>query len=245
MTPRVIRYRAIADELRSRIESGGLGSGQLLPSESELSSEFEASRVTIRKALEQLRNAGLVDSRQGFGWFVAADVVQQSLDHLDTIEAQLAEGSRESQREVISFAFVEASGWVADQLGSGQVLEVRRRNLVDGRPFGRVTVWCTGDLGSDLSRSDVESATFHELMPVTLGGATQTISAMAADHDDAQLLDIPDGSPVLVAQRVTCDTSGRPVLVSQHVYPGHLTEFVVDLPTTSASLSPAGLRLVN
>ncbi|MEE9417223.1 MAG: UTRA domain-containing protein, partial [Acidimicrobiales bacterium] len=89
------------------------------------------------------------------------------------------------------------------------------------------------------------SATFHELMPVTLGGATQTISAMAADHDDAQLLDIPDGSPVLVAQRVTCDTSGRPVLVSQHVYPGHLTEFVVDLPTTSASLSPAGLRLVN
>lgn len=245
MSQRVIRYRAIAADLRSRIESSRLGAGQLLPSESELSAEFDASRVTIRKALDELRKDGLVDSRQGFGWFVAADLVQQSLEQLDTIEAQLADSDRVSQREVVSFAFVEANEWVAAQLGAGKVLEVRRRNLVDGRPFGRVTVWCVEDLGSALSRADVESATFHELMPVTLGGATQAISARAAGREDAELLDIPVGSPVLVAERVTSDVDGRPVLASQHLYPGHLTEFVVDLPPSPVSLSPAGLRLLS
>ena len=67
--------------------------GRLLPSEAELSGAYSASRVTIRKALEVLRNDGLVDSRQGFGWFVAGEAVRQPLGGLVTIEAQLeAEG---------------------------------------------------------------------------------------------------------------------------------------------------------
>ena len=48
------------------------------------------SRVTVRKALELLRDEGLIDARQGFGWFVAADPVRQTLGRLGTIEDQLA-----------------------------------------------------------------------------------------------------------------------------------------------------------
>ena len=68
---RAIRYREIAEDLRQRVGRGDLAAGSLLPSESELSAEYAASRITIRKALELLREEGLVDSRQGFGWFVA------------------------------------------------------------------------------------------------------------------------------------------------------------------------------
>ena len=68
---RTIRYRDIADDLRRRLEGDELAEGRVLPSESELSATYSASRVTIRKALEALRAEGLVDSRQGFGWFVA------------------------------------------------------------------------------------------------------------------------------------------------------------------------------
>ena len=52
------------------------------------------------------------------------------------------------------------------------------------------------------------------------------------------------GSPVLRCERVTRSVDGDPVLVSEHVFPAHLTEFVVDLPHVEASIAPSGLRLV-
>jgi len=84
---RTIRYQEIAHTLRERVSAEG--PGHVLPSESELSAEFGVSRVTVRRALETLRDEGVLDSRQGFGWFVATAPLQQRLGSLDTIEAQL------------------------------------------------------------------------------------------------------------------------------------------------------------
>jgi GntR family transcriptional regulator len=242
---RTIRYRDIADDIRSRISAGEFAAGRLLPSEAELSAAYEVSRVTIRKALELLRQESLVDSRQGFGWFVAVDPVSQSLGRLGTIESQLAESGAAPVRKILDFGFAKAPRRVADELGAGSVLRVRRVNLADGAPFARVTVWCPERLGAELSRADVERSSFYDLIGVPLGGATQTIGAAAASADDAEVLDVPVGSPVLVCDRVTRDAEGNPVLVSEHVFPAHLTQFVVDLPHVAGSISPTGLRLVD
>ena len=241
---REVRYRAIADELRTRVEHGELAAGALLPSESELSAAYEVSRVTVRKALELLRDEGLIDARQGFGWFVASDPVPQTLGRLGTIEAQLGELGVGSERRVVAFRFVEAPARVRQVLGVDTVLEVRRVNLADGQPFARVTVWCPEDVGARLSRSDVESSPFYELVDAPIGGATQTIGAAAAGQDDATLLGVPAGSPVLRCERVTRGVDERPLLVSEHIYPGHRTEFVVELPHVEPSISASGLRLV-
>lgn len=242
---RTIRYRAIADELRDRISAGEFAAGRLLPSEAELSGAYDVSRVTIRKALEVLRSDGLVDSRQGFGWFVAVDPVSQSLGRLGTIESQLAESGAAPIRKILDFGYTEPPEAVALVLGDGPVLSVRRVNLADGAPFARVTVWCPERLSAELSRADVERSSFYELLDVALGGATQTIGAAAASDDDAEVLDVPAGSPVLVCDRVTRDADGTPVLVSEHVFPAHLTQFVVELPHVAGSISPTGLRLVD
>jgi GntR family transcriptional regulator len=241
---REVRYRAIADELRQRVESGELAAGALLPSESELSGAYDVSRVTVRKALDILRDEGLVDSRQGFGWFVATDPVRQSLGRLGTIEEQLAELGVGSERRVVGFRFTAAPPRVRQVLGVDTVLEVRRVNHADGQPFARVTVWCREDVGARLSRADVESSPFYELVDVPIGGAVQTIGAAAASREDADLLAVPVGSPVLRCERVTRGVDGRALLVSEHVFPGHRTEFVVDLPQAEPSISPSGLRLV-
>lgn len=241
---RTIRYREIADELRVAVAGGEYGAGRLLPSEAELSARFDASRVTVRRALELLRDEGLLDARQGFGWFVASAPVRQTLGHLATIEAQMARSGRTPERRVLDFAFVAAEGRVRDVLGVDQVLRVRRLNLADGEPFARVTVWCPADLGQHLSRADVERAPFYELLPNRIAGAVQTIGAAAASAEDARLLQVPVGSPVLVCERVTSDATGRAVLLSTHVFPAHRTEFVVDLPDVEPSIAPSGLRLV-
>jgi GntR family transcriptional regulator len=241
---REVRYRAIADELRRRVEGGDLPAGALLPSESELSAAYGVSRVTVRKALDLLRDEGLIDARQGFGWFVATDPVRQSLARLGTIEDQLGELGVASERRVVGFRFVAAPPRVRRLLGVDSVLEVRRVNLADGQPFARVTVWCPEEVGARLSRADVETSPFYELVGVPIGGATQTIGAAAADRDDADLLAVPVGSPVLRCERVTRDGNARPLLVSEHVFPAHRTEFVVELPRVEPSIGPSGLRLV-
>lgn len=241
---RTIRYRDIADDLRRRVADGEFAAGRVLPSEAELSGSYKASRVTIRKALEALRADGLVDSRQGFGWFVAASTVRQPLAHLATIEAQLAQEGRASERRILEFAFVRPPARVAEVLGVDKALKVSRLNLADGEPFARVTVWCPEELGADISRAQVAERSFYELLPVELGGATQTIGADAAEGDDAELLEVPVGSPVLVCERVTSTIEGRPVLIGQYVFPAHRTEFTVALERAEASIAPGGLRLV-
>lgn len=242
---RTPRYQLIADDLRERIRTGGYTSGRLLPSEANLSEEFDVSRVTVRRALEQLREAGLIDSRQGLGWFVAGDPVRQPLGELDTLEQQLAAAGATSTRRVLDFAFIDAPDRVAQVLGESRVLEVRRLNLADGEPFARVTVWCPEGQASRFSRHDVEARSFYDLLDVRVKGAEQTIGASAASAADAALLDVPAGSPVLVCERITLAEDGVAVLMSEHVYPGHLTVFSAELPSVGAGDGPAGLRLVD
>ena len=241
---RTIRYHQIAEELRARVSSGEYAAGRLLPSESDLSAEFSVSRVTVRKALELLRDEGLVSARQGFGWFVAGETVRQPLARLSTIEDQMRDSGVKPERRVLEFAFEKAPRDVARALGAQQTLRVKRVNMADGDPFAIVTVWCAADLAQHLSRADVERSPFYELLDVPLSGASQTIGADAATADEATLLKVPNGSPVLRCVRTTTDTAGRVVLVSHHVFPGHRTEFVVDLPTADQSIAPTGLRLV-
>ena len=237
---REVRYRAIADDLRRRIGQGELAGGHVLPSEAELTASYAASRITVRRALDILRDEGLVDSRQGFGWFVARDPLRQSLGRLGTIEEQLADAGVRAERRVLDFRFVPAPERACQVLGSRTVLEVRRLTLADGVPFARVTVWCTETIGARLSRDDVERATFYELIDVELGGATQSITAAACSPADAELLGVRAGSPVLCCERITRAVSSEPVLLSEHVFPAHRTELVVELPVSDRVDRPDG-----
>ncbi len=161
---RTIRYQQIATDLRGRIAE--LGGGRLLPSESDLSAEFAASRVTVRRALELLRDEGLVESRQGFGWIVSGEPLRQQLSELVTIEGELEAKGFEPSRQILEFAFETATKRVRAILGTDQVLRVRRLNLADGAPFAVVTVWCPAELGQHLSRRAVEHRPFYELLGI-------------------------------------------------------------------------------
>lgn len=247
-----MRYAEIAADLRDRIAGGALAPGGALESEAELSSRYGASRVTIRRALTLLRNEGLLVSRKGAGWFVAADPVRQDLGRMATIEGALAEAGIAPARRILTFGFEKASAEVADVLGlprGDEVLRVRRLNLAGDEPFAIVTVWVPAEHGAHISRDAVERATFYELLPlrgIVLGSATQTISAVAAGREEARLLRVPVGAPLLACRRITRDRAGRPVLYSEHRYPGHRTVFEVEIPRVAAGSAwgPSGVRVL-
>ena len=117
--------------------------------------------------------------------------MRQPLARLATIEEQMRDSGAAPERRVLEFAFEKAPKDVATSLGTSQVLRVRRVNLADGEPFAIVTVWCSAELGQNLSRADVERSPFYELLDVPLAGATQTIGADAATSEEAELLKVP------------------------------------------------------
>ena len=94
------RFREIADDLRERIALGEGGGSGAMDSEAALGQRYGASRMTVRKALELLRDQGLVDSRQGPGWFVSGAAFHQRLA-LGTFRhaaSAVSESGRELQR---------------------------------------------------------------------------------------------------------------------------------------------------
>jgi GntR family transcriptional regulator len=239
VTGRRYLYLSVADALRERLTAGEFQDGAL-PSELDLATELQVSRLTIRKALGQLRDEKLVESRRGSGWYPARGRVQHSLDQLGTIEGQLAEKGIVAERRILDFSFVPATGKVREVLQVDSVLRVTRLNLGDGEPVARVTAWCPERFGRDMSKSSVEQFSIYDLLPVQLGGATQVITAVEASEEEAALLCVPEGSACLMSERTTHDADGNPILYATAVFPGRSTAYVAHLAQERSS---AGLRL--
>ena len=245
-----MRYLDVAAALRASLVAGGYGAGGALESEAELGTRYGVSRVTVRRALEELRGEGLVNSRKGAGWFVAVDPIRQALGRVTTVEAALEASGVTAERRVLEFGFEPATPAVAASLAlepGSEVLRVRRLTLADGEPFALVTVWLPAALGAQLSRDDAQRAPFYELLAArgtVLGAATQLIGADIADADDVRLLGLAPGAAVLACRRVTRARDGAPVLASEHRYPAHRTTFEIDFPCASPTSEASGLRLV-
>jgi GntR family transcriptional regulator len=121
------------------------------------------------------------------------------------------------------------------------VLRVKRLNLADGAPFALVTVWLPSALGAEISRNEVELATFYDLLPlrgVALGRAVQQIGADVAGADDVAHLGVAKGAAILTARRVTSDIEHHPVLFSLHRYPAERTSVEIELPSLAFEPPP-------
>ena len=220
--------------------------GRLLPSEAALSAEYDASRVTIRRALEQLRDEGLLDARQGFGWFVAraADPPEpRPPGHAGGPARGVGHPARAADPRLRLRPRGRAGR--ARCSASAQVLRVRRLNLADGEPFAIVTVWCPAELGA----APVPSR--RRALALLRAAARCRSAAPARPSPPTPRRPRTPACSASRPGRRCCGASGspgprtaRPVLLSVHVFPAYRTEFVVDMPRTEPSIAPTGLRLV-
>jgi len=229
-----VKHHDLADALRARLLARDLGPRGALPGEVDLAREYATSRVTVRRALDLLRQEGLVTSRRGAGWFAAIDPLRQPLGRVKTVEAAVEAAGARPSRRIVAFGFVDAPAAVATALGldaGAEVLRVERVNLADDKPFALVTVWVRADIGADVSRADVSRTTFYDLLPirgVELDSVHQTITAEVAKAGAAELLGCAPGDPLLLVRRVTSALNGDRVLYSEHRYPADRTNFEIE-----------------
>lgn len=218
MNGRVPLYHQIFLILRNRIYSGALGPGDLVPGEQELCGEFGVSRITAKRALNELADAGLVVRERGRGTRVVmrppAPAVTSSIEGwLENISLMGAA----TEARVLDFAYMPANEEIASalELGSGaDVQRAERVRLLDGEPMSFLVTYVPGAIGRHYERADLETTPLLQLLEragVNVASARQTISAALADDYVASSLNIRPGAPLIEVRRVVRDARERPV----------------------------------
>ncbi|HVX43244.1 MAG TPA: GntR family transcriptional regulator [Mycobacteriales bacterium] len=242
------RFNRVAGELRERIALGEYAGSGALPSEAELGRLHGVSRITVRRALEQLRDEGLVHSRKGAGWYVAGPFHQPvALGTFQHAASAIAEAGLSLQRRVVEFGYLAPPADVAEALAiTGDGLRVRSVRVADSAPLDVVTEWVPGHLSAPISRADAERTGIWETL--SRGGARialvrQSITAVAATESDAELLGAPAGVPLLLIRRIALDPDGTPLALAQHRYLGHRFSLDVEFHGWPAA-EPPGINSI-
>lgn len=237
---RQYQYVSIADDIRQTIQSGQLPPGSLLPPETQLSERYSVSRLTVRKSLSHLREEGLIDARQGYGWTVVHPApVRRSLAIGSYEDSMVNSGVRVEWR-ILNMELQKPDGRVGDRLDCERVLFIKRLTERDGLPAVLLSIWIPESLSQSLTAASVQSGSFSQLIGEPIERAVQSFRAKAADDEEADVLQIPVGSPVMHSERVSENAKGKAIAVSEAVYPADQIEFVVDVPAGISAIIPNG-----
>jgi GntR family transcriptional regulator len=217
------KYHRIYLVLREQLEEGRFVDG--LPGELALMRQFAVARVTVRRALEQLAQEGLISREPGrgtrpIGWparqgaSAANDPMRTQLTGL--LENLVSMGLRTSVK-VLDVETVTASEAVARALelqpGDPVQKAVRVRSTREG-PLSHITTYVPADVARRFGRRELSRKPILLLLEeagVKVGRAVQTVSARLADAEVADHLDLAVGSALLAVRRLIYDEQERPV----------------------------------
>jgi GntR family transcriptional regulator len=214
--------------IREQIDEGALKAGARLPPERELCQQLGISRVTLRKALNQLVEAGVLNSSHGRGWYVAKTTAKREWPN--TLESFSETASRmglKPQSEVLRAEVTPASFDEAEELTivpGTDLFHLERVRLLDGVPIALdLTQIAVAVLPQVVTADFTKGQSLYTTLAqagVEPVRADSTIEAREADANEAQHLRITDGKPLLIMRQVSYDVSGRPLFTSTIKYVG-------------------------
>ena len=242
-TPEEVR-RALAEQ----IGSGRLRPGQRLGAERALAAEFGVSRATLRQALAVLEEGGVVRRvpGRGGGTFVAKGKIERDLSRIVGVPALLRSQGVVAGTRVLSARLAEADDITAQALRArpGElVVDLVRIRLADGSPFS-------------LEHARFPARRFPGLLEMPLGGsvyellgehfgveptdAVERIEVVLASPDEAAILDVEPGAPLMAITRTTTDPDGEPIEFSRDLFRADRTRIVVRTEGGGASRAVPG-----
>jgi DNA-binding GntR family transcriptional regulator len=218
----VPHWRRIEVALRDRIDR--LQPGDPLPSDATLCREFGVSRMTARNAVARLVEDGLVVRVSGRGTFVAEPPAHRRADRLLTFSHEMRRRGRRPWSRLLAREIRPSTPAEASALGiraSEPVVVVRRVRCADDEPVALETAVLIAGVAAAVLAADVEQGSLHEAL--AKGGwhlrrGSATIGAAAATAEDARLLDLRRGDPLLIERRVIADSHGRRVEATESRY---------------------------
>ena len=211
-------YHQIYLVLRERIRSGELAAGTTLPGEQELARGFSVSRITVKRALNELAGDRLVTRHRGRGTIVARDaVIPMVRGSFDNLIDSLKIMGLETELELLDVQDVLADRFIAERLdvkvGHPVQVSTRLRKL-RGEPFSHLLTYVPAAIAERYSVEELASTpllTLLERAGAPVYEAEQWISAAAAEPQIAVALQVNTGSPLLKIERVMRAARGVPV----------------------------------
>lgn len=226
-------YYQISTRLERAIQDSELPAGSRLENEISLGQRFGLSRPTVRRAIQELVDKGLLVRRRGIGTQVVHGQVTRNVE-LTSLYEDLGRTGQKPTTTVISHQVGEADAQVAEKLGvpvGDPVLHIRRLRLADGVPIAILDNTLPRDF-TDVTEEDLERRGLYQILctrGVTMRVANQRIGARSATAAESELLQLPKGAALLTMARIAFDNSGRAVEFGQHCYSPDLYSFEITL----------------
>jgi GntR family transcriptional regulator len=229
-------YHQLKEWLRAEIASGTWQPGDLIPSERELSEQFGISRMTVRQALNELREEGILRREQGRGTYVAEPKIEQRLTRLTGFTEDMKRRALRSGARVLRQMWVEAPAAAAKALRitpGKQIVLLQRLRMAEGEPMAIESSYLHFGGMAGLLEENFENQSLYHCLSEKYGilptRAEQKVEAAICREQDCRLLHIEPGSPVLRNRRVTYDQRNKPFEYTDSIYRGDRYIFYVEL----------------
>lgn len=216
-------YERVRQAIAKSIDDGTYAPGDRLPSESRLATELGVNRLTVRRAIEELARAGVVESRQGSGTFVSAPIVRLPISQALSTDSLVSGMTRQIAAQGYAYEDVLLRSIKVNsprlntelELPPGPLWRVDNAIVVNGSAWMWSSSWFPRSASEDPAASWDPQAGVYGQVNAAFGSLTamwRRISADAATKDDADTLGIRVGSPILVREGLTADRTGQPVM---------------------------------
>lgn len=230
-------YVQLKEILVAMIESGEWKVGDKLPSDSELCNAFGISRTVVRQSLQEMEYEGLIYRRKGKGSFVAKPKIIEGLaQKLTGFHQDMTARGKKPITKVLAFEKIPAGSKVAKYLGLSPddlVYKVTRLRFIDSEPIVLVTTYLPTRICPNLEESDLTNKSLYAYLEdkcgIVLSRGQRTIEAVAANKEEANLLGVEMGSPLILLNSISYMEDWIPVEYYHALHRGDRSRFEVEV----------------
>jgi DNA-binding GntR family transcriptional regulator len=226
-------YYQVFSRLESAIRSGALPPGARLENEIAIVERLGLSRPTVRRAIQELVDRGLLVRRRGIGTQVVQGRVTRQVE-LTSLYEDLQNAHHEPGTDVLDLSTKPAPDAVAESFGvavGSDLVHLRRLRRTDGVAVAVLENYLPIEF-ADITVDQLEKRGLYQLLRgrgVAIRIAKQKIGARRASNQEAELLGIERGGPVLTMERVAFDAAGKVIEVGTHCYRPDMYSFETTL----------------
>ena len=212
---RIAQYRQIENDLLEQINLGYYKKGDLIPTELELSATYHVSRVTVRKATDNLVAKGILQRVAGVGTFVSRSAVTQNPPPIQGFTDLMREQGLEPTTKVDVFTLQKSPANIASILGiekEDPIYYIHRQRYGDGELLQLETTYLSARLYPDISIQILESSKyqyFEKVKGIKIAYSHHAVTPIHPSKEVAELFGIAQNTPIIKAANVTHLENGQ------------------------------------
>jgi GntR family transcriptional regulator len=232
------KYYQLANIIRQQIENGAFLPHTAIPSERQIEDQYSLSRPTIRQAIDILERQGYLYRVHGKGTFVSPPKLQKGILELTSFTEDMRNRGLEPGQQILEFGFIEPPAKVARQLemkeSCKEVLRIKRLRFGDKIPIGIQDSYLCLPSDQTITREEIEErGSIYSILQEKFGlfptEADETLEVTLATPEEANMLQIPEGSPLLLNERTLWSQNRQAIEFVRILYRGDRYKYFVRL----------------